>query len=285
MSKLLISCLILFASLTQANDLVIRVNDNGTDPNAAYSIKMLQLAIDHIDTKYKIEVVKDNFSQTKVNEEVRTNGALDMVWASSEATIESELHPIRICLYKGLLGYRIFIINKSNQYKFDQVNSLDDLRKLTVGQGKTWADTKILQANGFNVITVTKYPNLFYMVDGGRFDGFPRGVHEPFGELAQRPELKDLTVEKNLMISYRMPFYLFTSHENKKLAADINLGLERAIADGSFDEVFYNDPNVKDVLAKANMKQRKVFYIDNPLLSKETPLDRAELWFDPQSAP
>jgi hypothetical protein len=277
--------LCLIASFSWAQEKVIRVNDNGTDPNAAYAIKMLQLAIDHIDTKYKIEVIKDNFSQTRVNEEVRTNGALDMVWASSEATIESELHPIRICLYKGLLGYRIFIINKNNQYKFDQVNSLDDLRKLTVGQGKTWADTKILQANGFNVITITKYPNLFYMVDGGRFDGFPRGVHEPFGELAQRPELKDLTVEKNLMISYRMPFYLFTSHENKKLATEINLGLERAIADGSFDDVFYNDPNVKDVLAKANMKQRKVFYIDNPLLSKETPLDRKELWFDPKSAP
>lgn len=280
-----ICCISLFASLSQAQDKVIRVNDNGTDPNAAYSLKMIQLAIDHIDTKYKIEVVRDNFSQTRVNEEVRTNGVLDMVWASSEATIESEMNPIRICLYKGLLGYRIFIINKSNQYKFDQVNSLDDLRKLTVGQGKTWADTKILQANGFKVITATKYPNLFYMVDGGRFDGFPRGVHEPFGELAQRPELKDLTVEKNLMVSYRMPFYLFTSHENKKLAADIELGLERAIADGSFDEVFYNDPNVKDVLAKANMKERKVFYIDNPLLSKETPLNRAELWFDPKSAP
>ena len=286
MYKLLISCLVLLiAGATQANDLVIRVNDNGTDPNAAYSLKMIQLAIDHIDTKYKIEVVRDNFSQTRVNEEVRTNGVLNMVWASSEATIESELHPIRICLYKGLLGYRIFIINKSNQYKFDQVNSLDDLRKLTVGQGKTWADTKILQANGFKVIAATKYPNLFYMLDGGRFDAFPRGVHEPFGELAQRPELKDLTVEKKLMISYRMPFYLFTSNENKKLAADINLGLERAIADGSFDQLFYNDPNVKDVLAKANMKERKVFYIDNPLLSKETPLDRAELWFDPKSAP
>lgn len=283
--RIFIVSLTLIASLTHAKDQVIRVNDNGTDPNAAYALKMIQLAIDHIDTKYKIEIIRDNFSQTKVNEEVRTNGALDLVWASSEASIESQLQPIRICLYKGLLGYRIFIINKANQYKFDQVKTIEDLKQLTVGQGKTWADTKILKANGFNVVTVTKYPNLFYMLDGGRFDGFPRGVHEPFGELAMRPELKDLTVEKNLMISYRMPFYLFTSHENKKLAADLNLGLERAIADGSFDREFYNDQNVKDVLAKANMKQRKVFYIDNPLLSKETPLDRKELWFDPKTAP
>ena len=46
-----------------------------------------------------------------------------------------------------------------------------------------------------------------------------------------------------------------------------------------------NAPEVKDVIEKANMKNRKVFYIDNPTLSEETPLDRAELWFDPKDLP
>ena len=276
---------LLFACHSWAQDNVIRVNDNGTDPNAAYAIKMIKLASDHIDTKYKVEVIKDNFSQTRQNEEVRTNGAINVVWTSSEASIESQMNPIRICLFKGLLGYRIFIIHKKNQYKYDQVKTMDDLKKLTIGQGKTWGDTKILEASGFNIIKSTKYPNLFYMLDGDRFDGFSRGVHEPFGELALRPELPDLTVEKNLMLVYRMPFYLFTSNENKKLANDLLTGLERAVADGSFDQTFLNDPSIQDVIAKANMKNRKAFYIENPLLSKETPLDRKELWFDPQTLP
>lgn len=276
---------LLFACHSWAQDNVIRVNDNGTDPNAAYAIKMIKLAIDHIDTKYKVEVIKDNFSQTRQNEEVRTNGAINVVWTSSEASIESQMNPIRICIFKGLLGYRIFIIHKKNQYKYDQVKTLEDLKKLTIGQGKTWGDTKILEASGFNIIKATKYPNLFYMLDGDRFDGFSRGVHEPFGELALRPELPDLTVEKNLMLVYRMPFYLFTSNENKKLANDLLTGLERAVADGSFDQTFLNDPSIQDVIAKANMKNRKAFYIENPLLSKETPLDRKELWFDPQTLP
>lgn len=274
-----------FACHSWAQDNVIRVNDNGTDPNAAYAIKMIKLALDHIDTKYKVEVINDNFSQTRQNEEVRTNGRINVVWTSSEASIESQMNPIRICLFKGLLGYRIFIIHKKNQYKYDQVKTMDDLKKLTIGQGKTWGDTKILEASGFKIIKATKYPNLFYMLDGERFDGFSRGVHEPFGELALRPELPDLTVEKNLMLVYRMPFYLFTSNENKKLANDLLTGLERAVADGSFDQTFLNDPSVQDVIAKANMKNRKAFYIENPLLSKETPLERKELWFDPQTLP
>ncbi|MET0356330.1 MAG: diguanylate cyclase, partial [Cellvibrio sp.] len=245
---------------------------------------MIQLALNHIDKKYKLVVSKEPYSQVKIMDEVN-NGNLEVFWNSSNASKEAEFTPIRICLYKGLLGNRIFIINKHTQNKFDQVKTLDDLRQLTIGQGKTWADTKILESNGFNVIKANKYESLFYMVDGGRFDAFSRGVHEPFGELASRPALKDLTVEKNLMLVYRMPMYLFVKNSNKALAKDLETGLNLAIADGSFDQVFLNDPAVKDVMAKADMKNRRAFYLDNPTLSKETPLDRKELWFDPKTIP
>ena len=265
-------------------DKTIRVNDF-SDPNAAYAIKMLKLAIAHSDNPdYQVEVIKEDFTQARVNEEVRTGGLLDLCWASSDAQIESQLRPIRIPLFKGLLGYRIFIINKNDQAKFDKVHTMDDLKKLTIGQGRTWADGRILEANGFNVIKTNKYPSLFYMVEGGRFDGFPRGVHEPFGELEARPTM-DLAVEKNLMVYYQMPFYLFVSPNNQALAKDLETGFERAIANGEFDKVFYGDKSIQDVLQKANMKNRKIFKLDNPLLSKETPVGRKELWFDPQTLP
>lgn len=262
----------------------IRVNDF-SDPNAAYAIKMLKLAIAHSDNPdYQIDVSKDDLTQARVNEEVRTGGLLDLCWASSDAEIESQLRPIRIPLFKGLLGYRIFIINKNDQAKFDKVQTLDDLKKLTVGQGRTWADGRILEANGFKVIKTNKYPSLFYMVEGGRFDAFPRGVHEPFGELESRPKM-ELAVEKNLMVYYQMPFYFFVSPNNQALAKNLEAGFERAIANGDFDKVFYADKNIQDVLQKANMKNRRVFKLDNPLLSKETPVGRKELWFDPQTLP
>jgi hypothetical protein len=274
----LLTLSLLSSSLVHAAGNVIRVNDF-SDPNAAYAVEMLRLAIAHIDTPYQVEISREDLTQARVNEEVRIGGRLDMGWTSFDAETEAAVLPIRIPLFKGLLGYRILIIHKDDQPKFDRVKTLEDFKKLKFGQGRTWADTRILEANGFNVIKTNKYPGLFYMVEGGRFDGFPRGVHEPFGELAIRPEM-ELAVEKNLMIAYKMPFYLFVSPNNPQLAKDIETGLNRAIEDGSFDRVFRNAPSVQDVLAKANMKQRKVFYIDNPLLSKETPL-RPELWFDP----
>jgi len=72
------------------------------------------------------------------------------------------------------------------------------------------------------------------MVDGGRFDAFSRGVNEPWGELVQRPEL-DLTVEKRLVVEYKMPMYFFVNNNNVQLAAAIESGLMKMIDDGSFD--------------------------------------------------
>jgi hypothetical protein len=282
--KWVFSCLLSALTTTAlAEDMVIRVNDS-SDPNGPYSVKMIQLALKHIDKKYKLVVGKEPYSQSKIMEEV-ANGNLELFWNSSNAEKEEEFIPIRICLYKGLLGNRIFIINKNSQGKFDQVKTLDDLKKLTIGQGKSWADTKILESNGFKVVTANKYESLFFMVDGGRFDAFSRGVHEPFGELEAHPDLKDLAVEKHLMVSYRMPFYLFVGKQNKLLAKDLEAGLEAAIADGSFDQTFFGDQSVQDVLAKADMKNRKSFFLDNPTLHKATPLDRKELWFNPKTIP
>lgn len=275
-----IAALMVVTACASAQEKVIRVSVVSQDPNAAYALTMLRLAIAHIDTPYRIEEVTEEYTQSRVNEEIRTGG-LDLGWIASDNELESTLRPIRIPLFKGLLGYRVFMINADNQHKFAGIETLEQLKqRITMGQGRTWADARILEANGFKVIKTEKYPGLFYMVDGGRFDAFPRGVHEPFTEIAERPHL-NLAVEKNLMIAYKMPYYFFVTPGNESLAQDIETGLNRAIANGSFNEAFMNAPQVKDVIEKANIKNRRVFFIDNPTLTKETPLDRSELWFDP----
>lgn len=282
--QFLLPLLIVLSTLARAEEYEIRVNEY-TDPNSRYIISQLKNALTKIDTKYKLTILHENFTQARTNEEVKNQGLLNLCWTTSDPQIEQELRPIRIPILKGLLGYRILIINKKNQYKFSQVKTLDDLKQFTFGQGKTWTDTKILQANGLKVVTTNKYPGLFHMVDGERFDAFPRGVNEPFGELAQRPDMPDLKVEDTILLVYRMPFYLFVSRDNPKLGNDIETGLNRAVADGSFDKIFYSEPNIKDVLEKANMKNRRIFNLNNPFLTKETPLEREELWFDPQKGP
>jgi hypothetical protein len=267
---------LLLTPLVSAQTLV-RVNE-ATDGNGRYAMQMMNLAFSKIETKYKIQVDSSVVTQARNIDDV-AEGKTDLLWASTNQDMEDKLLPVRIPLYKGMLGHRIFIINPASQAKFDRVKTLADLKQFTFGQGTTWADSDILASNGLTVIRTNKYQNLFYMVDGGRFDAFPRGVQEPWQELESNASLP-LAVEKHLMLVYRMPFYLFTSKKNTKLAADLELGLNRAIADGSFDRVFLNDPMVQAVLEKANLNQRLEFPLDNPTLPKETPLDRPELWLD-----
>ncbi len=255
--------------------------DEGVDSIGDYCMGALKLALSQIDHNYEIETVQGDRTSARAMEDVR-QGELSMVWGAPDEKVEEMLLPIRIPLYKGLLGYRIMIIRKGDQARFDNVRTLEDLKKISLGQGVTWGDTKVLTENGLSVVKVHKYQAFFHMLDGGRFDAFPRGLQEPWREIAAHPELP-LTVEKNLMLVYKMPFYLFVSRDNPKLAADIERGFNIAIANGSFDDYFFSDPTIKEALEKADVKNRIPIYLENQSLPKKTPVDRPELWLDPQN--
>ncbi len=247
--------------------------------NDKYVYEMLKLALSYSGDKYKLTVDEVNEKTLARTITEIESGVVDIMWTATDKEKEDRMLPVRIPLYKGLFGYRIFIINKNNQAKFANIETLDDLKKITLGQGTSWADTKILEANGLHVVKTMKYPGLIYMVDGGRFDAFPRGVHEPWAEVVNYPKL-DLMVEPSLMLVYKMPFYLFVNKSNTVLAKDLEDGFNQAIADGSFNKIFFANPAVQKVIENANMKNRTIFELKNPDLPPKTPVDRPELWLD-----
>jgi hypothetical protein len=70
----------------------------------------------------------------------------------------------------------------------------------------------------------------------------------------------------------------FVAKGNQQLHDKIHQGLEMAIADGSFDELFYASPLVKDALSKTKLEDRVVIRIPNPNMGPKTPLNRKEFW-------
>lgn len=270
-------CLLLLPLAHAAETTKIKVTSRGDD-NAKYAIAMLNLALKKIGKPYDVTVVNEALSSPKLREELVT-GNIDVIWAAASMDMEENALPVRVPLFKGLLGHRVLLIHKDNANLFDHVETYDQALEFTYGQGKGWPDTTILEANGVTVVPANKYEGLFYMVDGKRFDAFPRGVHEPWGEIEKRPDL-ELTVDRNLMFVYQMPFYLVVSPERPQLAADLEKGLLMAIDDGSFDELFFNNPMVKMVLEKGNLKERRIFTLKNPELPPKTPLDNPKLWVD-----
>ncbi len=246
-----------------------------------YKYKLLELLLDKTESEYgeyKIALTEIP-TQGRVITDV-IDGRLDIIMTVTSREREISMIPIRIPIYKGLYGYRIFLINRSDQYKFDAVETEDDLKKLIAGQGSHWPDYKILEANGYRVAGTSEHALLYSMLKAKRFDYFPRGVHEPWLELKQHPD-SDFIVEQKLCIAYPSPGYIFVTPKNKKLAERLEKGFMIAIADGSFDQLFFTHPDIKETLDRAQLGKRKIFYLENPLLSRETPLSIEKLWYRP----
>lgn len=253
-----------------------------TDDTKEYKYQVLKLILEKTektDGPFKIQAPQQEVPQARDFEMVK-QGYVDVILTATSREREQELHAIRIPFEKGLYGYHIFIINESDQPKFSAVRTLDDLRKLWAGTNSIWPENKIFRANGLNVVATAGYRELFTMLKERRFDYFPRTAAEPWRELVDM-NIPGLVVEKDLLIYYPVPGYIFTSKNNLKLADRLERGLKMAIADGSFDKMFYNNIYMKEALERGNLKNRRVFKLEDDSLSAETPLNDKKLWYVP----
>lgn len=243
-----------------------------------YMNGLLKLALSYSDKNYIFSTTSEVYSRPRVVESVKS-GVISVMWGGTSEEMERDFIPIRIDAYRGLMNHRLFFIRQGDQARFDNIKTLEDLKQIRLGQGRSWQDASILESAGLNVVKTTKKPGLYHMLDGGRFDAFPRGANEVWTELSAFPDFK-LTVEKNLVLIYPLPTYFFVSHKDPVLAKDIEFGLESAIKDGAFNKYFYGSPEVQEALGKADLGNRHAIRINNPYLPKATPLDRKELWLD-----
>lgn len=266
---------ICFSQVSVAED--IRINKVAGEKEELL-LSVLELVWSKADPNGKIIQLNDELPVSRLPVEVES-GAIDLMWAGASAKNDEQMLAVRIPLLKGMLGHRISIIRQGDQHKFNDIRSISDLARLDAGMGRTWGSTKVLEQAGLNVVTAMKYENLFHMLEGGRFDYFPRGIHEPWAELAKYPELP-LEVEKRILLIYPYAMYFYLQKDNRALHAKLTRGFEQAIADGSFDELFYSAPMVKQVIEKGNIKDRIVLRMPNNEMHKDTPVDRPELWLD-----
>ncbi len=160
-----------------------------------------------------------------------------------------------------------------------KVQSIDDLKNFWAGQRYDWPDTTILKANGLMVEAASDYDGLFQMLILGRIDYFPRSAREIWNEqAAHAPD--GIVVDTHIALHYPSADYFFVNEKSKALHDAISIGLERALADGSFDAFFRQQ--IGPQLENAHFERRTIIELANPLLPPGVPLDRKELWFDPR---
>jgi|GEM_PF-649133 len=207
-------------------------------------------------------------------------GIVDIAYSATSIELEAKYSAVFIPLYRGLMGMRLGIVKTQNRDILKSVGALKDLNRFTVCQGKTWPDTFILEANNIKIAKSLKYPNLFLMLEGGRCDFFPRGMFEPYKEVKRHPDL-NMFVDENILLRYKMPFYFFTSKDNRALADHITKILMEMVDDGTYSKLFMKDPNVYEALQLSNLERRVIFELNNPFLTAESLAVPDRLFFDP----
>lgn len=272
---------LVFSITAMAETLKVLVPRTSEEPDRnMYQLQLLNFILKKAGIKdYIIEETKQLYTQARIEKELKS-GKIDLYWMGTSEKFERELIPIYYPIYRGLLGYRVFIIHKASQKRFDKVRTLKDLQKFIGAQGIGWSDNAILEHAGLKQVQA-KYENIFLLIEKRRVDYFSRGITEAHREvLARRNKYKNITVENKILLVYPFAMFFFVSPKNKELAQILNRGFDNAYRDGSFNRWFYSIPYIKNALRV--IKGRRTIYIDNPLLSERVKNLPAYRWHNPE---
>ena len=211
--KWLIKLCLCLPLLAQAQTLTVKVPSRPiNDLDSEYQLKLLELALDRAGQPYKLKRVDLNLNQFTLQQELRKGKTINVFWMGTSSALESALIPVPIPLFRGLEGLRLSFIHSDAQEKFNQVNTLADLKLLKAAQGVGWADNKILEQAGIATYA-GRYSNLFRLInDGDKLDFFPRGLVEIFAERRElAAQYPNLAIEQHLLIRYPFAEFFFVS--------------------------------------------------------------------------
>jgi hypothetical protein len=243
----------------------------GTEPDdlrTNYYVRVLDLALRKSGGPYRLQPAGQAMVSPRVMQQMEAGGPIDVSWWPTRPELERRLLPVRIPIDKGVLGWRLLLIKKSDRARFAQIHSRQQLQTVAAGLQRDWADTAILRANGLRVVPAALYRPMFQMLASDRFQYFPRSVIEVWDEERKHADL-DLEVEPHLALHYPVRTYFFVSRSNPALAQRIERGLRIAIRDGSFDVLFERCNG--EYIKRARLGSRTVLELRDPVSDGELP--------------
>lgn len=274
-ASMLLAGLLPLAACVGATVVTFPRPESDQDARNRYPYLLLGQALQRSGRDYRLRYSRLRMQQGRALLQLEKGEGIDIVSFMTSAERETRLLPVRIPIDKGLVGWRLVLINKSQAARWSQIRSVDEIRLLTAGQGSDWPDSGILRANGFRVYGTFNYDSLFRMLERQRFDYFPRSINEVWTE-ADAHKTR-LMVEPRFAFRYVTASYFFVRKDQAQLAEDITQGLERMIADGSFERLFQQ--YYGEVIRRSQLKVRQIIELDNPLLPDGIPVEQRKLLF------
>jgi len=234
--------------------------------------ELLKLIAHQQNLALDIEYFAQPLQQKRALRALSENKSINLTWSMTTKEREKDLLAVKIPIYKGLIGWRVALIHPKAQGKFEQTDTLEELRQLVAVQRFDWPDYSIFMANDLKVEGDFSLDQMSKAVETGLADYFPRSVLE-IGRETLYQRNKNLAVDNSIIIKYPTAYYFFVNKNSPQLANTITEGFEKAIQDGSFDRLF--NKHFSHLLSDLKIDKRHVIKLHNPLIfEKDLPSDK-----------
>ncbi len=275
--------------LYQANDAmsmdVVKLSrpQSEKDARVDYKMEVIRRALTLTQKEFgafDIRATAPAMKRKRALDEMTSGGLINVYFAPPKPLWMKNTAVVRIPFRRGILSYRLLLINRIDVPTFSAVRSAEQLKKLDAGLQVGWSTTELLSSSGFGVVRAFSYDGLFFMLDSNRFDYIPRGVHEIYDEINSRKgELKNVIVEPNLALYIPTPTYTFVSKKHARLALRIEKGYRMMLRNGDFKRLF--NKYYLDDIRKARLSQRRLIRVKNPYHSEVDVMTDPQMWFNP----
>ncbi len=231
--------------------------------------QFLQLALDKTTDLYPPSYIirSEPMEQNEALHSLLQQQGLNIMSVATSAQWDQQFITLRFPILKGLLGYRVCLMRKNDALRFKDLRTAFDFKQqnVKVCQGSDWPDMNILTANGIPVVGSTQYSALFTMLQEGQCDCFLRGSQEIVPEYQKFAET--LEIESSIMVRYIQPGVVYVHKSKPELATRLELGLLRALEDGSYDALLHR--LLSDQLKQLNLSGRREIFLNHPDPSPE----------------
>ena len=139
-----------------------------------------------------------------------------------------------------------------------------DLQRIVIVQGLGWSDVEIFDRAGLRSYTA-RSEKLLRLVNDNRVQLFPRGVAELEAEDSVVTSLyPQMLLDPHLLIVYPFAGFFYVAPENTELAAAIQTGFERVIADGSYQRLVEEAIMTPWLKHQLKLRSRRILVLQNP---------------------
>ena len=178
--------------------------------------------------------------------------------------LNRRLRAVPIPVTGGILGLRAGWTNQASLAELQTIRSLQDLQRIVLVQGLGWSDVEIFDRAGLRTYTA-RSEKLLRLVNDNRVQLFPRGVAELEAEASVvRSLYPQMLLDPHLLIVYPFAGFFYVAPENTELAAAIQTGFERVIADGSYQRLVEEAIMTPWLRRQLKLRSRRILVLQNP---------------------